>query len=191
MARLSMSLFAAVVTAVALAVPAQGAAAPRTPPQDFVIGRGNAGFMQDISIDARSDALGGNASGTVSFRAVISPDLEFLISGPVTCLAVDGTRAVIGFTDTSGILGDATVVIVDRGPFTELRRDLFTLDPFGPVDCSPRDLAASNLDSGDFVVRDAPSKEQCRNGGWRNYTDATGQPFKNQGECIAFALGAG
>jgi hypothetical protein len=191
MARLWMSLFGAVVTVVALAVPAQGAVAPRTPPQDFVVGGGNVGSTRDISIDARSDALGGNASGTVSFREVIFPGLEFLISGPVTCLAVDGTQAVIGFTDTSGILGAATVVIVDRGPFGPLRRDLFTLDPFGPVDCSPRDLAAGTLDSGDFVVRDAPSKEQCRNGGWRNYTDATGQPFKNQGQCIAFALGAG
>ena len=140
MARLSMSLFGAVVAVVALAVPAQGAVAPRTPPQDLVIGGGNAGFIQDISIDARSDALGGNASGTVSFRV---PLVGLAVSGPVTCLAVDGTQAVIGFTDTSGILGAATVVIVDRGPFSELRRDLFTLDPFGPVDCSPRDLAAA------------------------------------------------
>jgi hypothetical protein len=101
-----------------------------------------------------------------------------------------GRRAVIGFTDTIGPLGDATMVITDRGPFTPLRRDLFTLDPFGPTDCSPRDLAAGTFDSGDVVVRDAPSKDQCRNGGWRNYTDAAGQPFKNQGQCIAFALGA-
>jgi hypothetical protein len=189
MARRLMSLFGVVVAAVALGVPAQGAAAARTPPQDFVVGGGNVGSTQDISIDARSDALGGNASGTVSFRAVF-PGLELLISGPVTCLAVNGAQAVIGFTDTSGILGAATIVTTDRGPFTELRRDLWTLDPFGPTDCSPRDLAAGNLDSGDFVVRDAPSKDQCRNGGWRNYTDAAGQPFKNQGQCIAFALGA-
>jgi hypothetical protein len=190
MARRLMSLFGVVVAAVALGVPAQGAAAARTPPQDFVVGGGNVGMLQDISIDARSDALGGNVSGTVSFRVVIFPGLELLISGPVTCLAVNGAQAVIGFTDTSGILGAATIVITDRGPFTELRRDLWTLDPFGPTDCSPRDLAADNLSSGDFVVRDAPSKDQCRNGGWRNYTDATGQPFKNQGQCIAFALGA-
>ena len=111
----------------------------------------------------------------------------------MTCLAVDGTQAVIGFTDTTGPLGrDVTVVVVDRGPFgPPPQRDQFTFDPFGPADCAPRDLAPFALDSGDFVVRDAPSKEQCRNGGWRNYTDATGQPFKNQGECIAFALGAG
>jgi hypothetical protein len=189
MARRLMSLFGVVVAAVALGVPAQGAAAARTPPQDFVVGGGNVGMLQDISIDARSDALGGNVSGTVSFRVVIFPGLELLISGPVTCLAVNGAQAVIGFTDTSGILGAATIVITDRGPFTELRRDLWTLDPFGPTDCSPRDLAADNLSSGDFMVRDAPSTDQCRNGGWRNYTNAAGQPFKNQGQCIAFALG--
>jgi len=190
MARLWMSLFGVVVAAVALGVPAQGAAAARMPPQDFVVGGGNVGMLQGVSIDARSDALGDNASGTVSFRVVIFPGLELLISGPVTCLAVNGAQALIGFTDTSGILGAATIVITDRGPFTELRRDLFMLDPFGPTDCSPRDLAADNLSSGDFVVRDAPSKDQCRNGGWRNYTDAAGQPFKNEGQCIAFALGA-
>ena len=130
MARLSMSLFGAVVTVVALAVPAQGAVAPRTPPQDFVVGGGNAGFQRDIFIDARSDTLGGNASGTVSFR-VVFPGVEFLISGPVTCLAVDGTHAVIGFTDTTGAFGDLTVLVTDRGPFGPLQRDEFTLDPFG------------------------------------------------------------
>jgi hypothetical protein len=48
----------------------------------------------------------------------------------------------------------------------------------------------SQLSSGDFFVRDVPSKAQCQDGGWRNYTDVTGQPFKSQGGCIAFALGA-
>jgi hypothetical protein len=43
---------------------------------------------------------------------------------------------------------------------------------------------------GDFAVYDAPSKDQCKHGGWRNYTDAGGQPFSDQGDCIAFALGA-
>jgi len=46
------------------------------------------------------------------------------------------------------------------------------------------------VQSGDVVVRDAPSKAQCHDGGWRNYADAAGQPFKSQGDCIAFALGA-
>jgi hypothetical protein len=32
------------------------------------------------------------------------------------------------------------------------------------------------------------SADDCRNGGWRNLGDETGEPFKNQGDCIAWAL---
>ena len=53
----------------------------RPPPQDFVVGGGDAGIVQDISIDARSDALGGNASGTVSFR-LVSPLVTYLPVAP-------------------------------------------------------------------------------------------------------------
>lgn len=39
----------------------------------------------------------------------------------------------------------------------------------------------------DFQVTNAPtSKEQCKHGGFVNYTDAQGQAFKNQGQCVAF-----
>jgi hypothetical protein len=75
-----MSLFG--VVAVALGVPAQGAAAARTPPQDFAVGGGNVGMLQDISIDARSDALGGNMSGAVSFRVVIFPAWSYSLAAP-------------------------------------------------------------------------------------------------------------
>jgi hypothetical protein len=30
--------------------------------------------------------------------------------------------------------------------------------------------------------------QQCMNGGWRTLTDASGQHFQNQGQCIAFAI---
>ena len=59
----------------------------------------------------------------------------------------------------------------------------------GATDCSTLPGFTLALSFGDIVIRDAPSKDQCRNGGWRNYTDAAGQPFKSQGQCTAFALG--
>jgi hypothetical protein len=174
---------------VALGVPAQGAAPARVPPQDFVIGGGVSGFFHDISIDARSDPLGGNPSGSVSFRVVVAPTLENLVGGPVTCLGVDGERAVIGFVDQITGFGPITVVVVDNGSAGS------PPDEFGArtlaTDCSTDPaFDRSPLSSGDIVVRDVPSRDQCRNGGWRNYTNAAGQPFKSQGECIAFALGA-
>jgi hypothetical protein len=27
---------------------------------------------------------------------------------------------------------------------------------------------------------------QCKNGGWQHYTDASGTPFKNQGDCVSY-----
>jgi hypothetical protein len=38
-----------------------------------------------------------------------------------------------------------------------------------------------------FAPRTPPNKDACKNGGWRNYADAHGQPFRNQGACISFA----
>jgi uncharacterized membrane protein len=30
------------------------------------------------------------------------------------------------------------------------------------------------------------SKNQCMNGGWKNFADANGTPFTNQGQCVAY-----
>jgi hypothetical protein len=35
------------------------------------------------------------------------------------------------------------------------------------------------------------SKDQCKNGGWQNYTDANGTPFKNQGDCVSYVATGG
>jgi hypothetical protein len=40
----------------------------------------------------------------------------------------------------------------------------------------------------DFQLTNSPSsKDQCKDGGYLNLTDADGNPFKNQGQCVAFA----
>ena len=30
--------------------------------------------------------------------------------------------------------------------------------------------------------------QQCTNGGWQTLTDASGQPFRNQGQCISYFI---
>jgi hypothetical protein len=35
------------------------------------------------------------------------------------------------------------------------------------------------------------SKDQCKSGGWRNYADANGTPFKNQGDCVSYVATGG
>jgi hypothetical protein len=193
MARLSVSLLGVFVMAVALVAPAQGAVTAPVPPQDLVsLGSGEGGLLHDISINASSDPLGGSPSGEVSFVLEVTVEWRpggvalVRFAGPVTCLGVDGNRAVIGFRP---FLGPMKVVVVDNGstgsPADELGVAVL------PTDCSDESgVVVSPLSSGDIVVRDAPSRDQCQHGGWRNYADAAGQPFKSQGDCIAFALGA-
>ena len=185
MPRLSLVVVGVVVTVVALAVPVQGAVAAPVPPSDSVVGGGDAnGSFLRMSFDVHSDALGGNPSGVVSGTIVLGVPVQFTF--PVSCLAVHKNRAVIG-------AGPLWLVVIDRVGTGGSRPDGF-FATVGPTDCSsePPFEFGGTLTSGDIVVRDAPSKDQCRDGGWRNYTDtdAAGQPFRNQGECIAFALGA-
>jgi hypothetical protein len=54
------------------------------------------------------------------------------------------------------------------------------------------DLFNFNGTTYDFEVTNQPSdKNQCKNGGYVDYTDADGEPFKNQGQCIKAANRAG
>jgi hypothetical protein len=54
------------------------------------------------------------------------------------------------------------------------------------------DLFNFNGTTYDFEVTNQPTdKSQCKNGGWANFTDADGQPFRNQGQCINAANHAG
>ncbi len=163
-----------------------GAVAAPTPPQDFVVGSGDTfGPFLDISIDAHSDASGGNPSGTVSFVVVIGI-IQTPVFGAVTCLAVDGNRAIIGLAGPRPL----TVLVADNSPAGSLP-DAFAV-VLEATDCSTDPSGpgfGAFLSSGDIVVRDAPTRTQCLDGGWHNYTDATGHPFRNQGECVAFALG--
>ena len=44
----------------------------------------------------------------------------------------------------------------------------------------------------DFELTNQPTdKDQCKNGGYQDFTDANGQPFKNQGQCVSYSNGRG
>lgn len=114
---------------------------------------------QNIVLNAHSDSSGGNVSGTVAFDAVITdannptrpPTLLFSLGGPVTCLAVHGNSAIIGFNDTAGF-GPMSVRVVDNGS-TGSPPDQFFADPIA-TDCTSvaSTLHGGNLTSGNMVV---------------------------------------
>jgi hypothetical protein len=167
-------------------------ASAQLPTKDSVSGTGSAvgtRHFTDIVVDAHSDPGGANPSGTVSFQVAIDGFDGFVpLTGPVTCLAVDGSRALLGFTDIGPImLGPSTVEIVDNES-TGLPDTFFTRIGFTDCLTDPPLFFGGPLYEGDFVVREAvTTRGQCMKGGWRAYTDEQGQLFfKNQGDCIQF-----
>jgi hypothetical protein len=174
------------------ALAAPGGATAQLVTQDSAIGSGTAGEEWSFDFHATSGPSGENPSGEVRF--VFQGTIQ--VEGTVSCLGVTGNQAVIGVDVTfssAGPFPGAFVNVTDGGgPAGE---DTFDARPeWGgvPSDCSvpPPFLAERTVDSGDIIVHDAPpfstSKEQCRNGGWRTFG-----VFKNQGDCISFALTGG
>jgi hypothetical protein len=186
---------------VALALPSASNAAPPPPPPpqlDTATATGSvAGSTPffNIHVDAHSGPSGENPGGFASFGSTVqiqvmghTGNVDFVVSGPVTCLNVTGNAAVIKINATFAIDGGGgffaepvEIDLVDNGGSGS---DLFSAQgTSAPADCSGVS-GGSPLD-GRAVVFDAkplPStREQCKNGGWHNYPQ-----FKNQGQCIAF-----
>jgi hypothetical protein len=159
--------------------------------------------LQVFVLDAHSDPSGGNPSGTSEWH--VGGGLGPTWSATVTCLSVSGSTAVIGFSGTMFFLGDlrptaGLIRVVDGGGPSSALDSFETAETQGPpngapipgpTDCSsypssftPSDSGVNH--SGDITVIDAPplpiTKDQCKNGGWRQYG------FKNQGACIALVI---
>ena len=131
-----------------------------------------------VVFDAHSGPSGEDPSGTVSFT-----DLGLV--GQVNCLAVGGNRATIGVLFDEYLFGGLLSVEDNDGAGA----DIFALEAgeFLP-DCSTFPTGfLTPIVGGDIVVTDVSplptSKDQCKNGGWRNYPG-----FKNQGQCLVFVL---
>ncbi len=177
-------------------VTATGTSGLLTPP---VVTRFGPLSFFNINISAQSGTSGQKPNGTATLTTGIPSIGGLTSSGPVSCLNITGpdggvgtvaapTMAVLQFHDsTSGNL--FTVALIDNGGNG---LDTMTVSEGGtpsPAGCS---LLVSGtppetgiLTNGRAVVLDTPtlptSKEQCKNGGWRNFPQ-----FKNQGQCVAF-----
>ncbi|MET0902322.1 MAG: hypothetical protein ABWZ52_03700 [Acidimicrobiales bacterium] len=189
MSRLIRAVIAVLAMGTVFAGPANAA-----PDEDFVAGTGtiaipdpinpSRSLLIDVSIDARSGASGENPTGTVVAKV---RDFDLVpYSGPVTCLAVNGNTAFVGIADPA--TGPVIFEVVDNSATA-------TVDTIGVIDadipgCAPGFSPVPDpLVAGDFVVHDSlalTSKDQCKLGGWRDFTDDEGQEFASQGECIAF-----
>jgi hypothetical protein len=139
--------------------------------EDFVT---STGFE---TIDAHSGPSGENPVGTIEAIG---------FTGTISCLNVNGNRASLGVNFP---FGQFLLLVEDNGPGTNDRRGFG--DPVLPDNnvCPDPDTLSDRLSppgvEQDYIVHDAPAlpsvKDQCKNGGWRNFPD-----FKSQGQCVAF-----
>jgi hypothetical protein len=199
--------------------PGVSAAQPPSPTQDSIVTLSSVSenFVQllDLSflIDARSGPSGESPSGSVRYFAGTPTFNDHVDAGSVTCLAVDGNRAVIGGYGLRIIGGNSFgpsnpppppqnagffLIVVDNGPPIEPNASVgpdlagypVQAGSTPPSDCSNVSPDSLSLVFGDIVVHDAQpvpvSKDQCKNGGWRNYG-----VFKNQGDCVSFVATGG
>ena len=168
--------------------------------RDFVTGAWGSEDLEPqfvIFFDASSGPSGRNPTGTVTFVLDFGGIPDVSPAGyTVTCLKVSGNRAAVGGVlayHQGGPPPPPSVVFyvedgVDGAPDRTLINGLESSSP--PTTC-PDPLPAGHwalLPSRgrDLIVHDAvepvpSSKDQCRNGGWRNYPQ-----FKNVGQCVAF-----
>jgi hypothetical protein len=178
-----------VTAAIGMACACAGASQAQVPTQDSVTGTAATGFGRDFvefTFDAHSGPSGENPTGTVDFNG---PLVDF---GPleISCLSVSGNRAsMIVLAPQPNLFPPGLVVSVeDNGPSQD-RVDWGPLAAL-PSDCPVPSGVFGAVASGDITVTDAPalptSKDQCKNGGWRNFPG-----FNNQGDCVSFVATGG
>jgi hypothetical protein len=163
------------------------AASAQAPTQDSVTGSFITGFSRSdliLTFDVHSGPSGENPAGTVEIRTFVGGGLGTFA---VSCLGVSGNRAtvVVPFPQAVPPIPAAIVLHVeDNG--TSGDRVNWSFVPTVPTTCPPPSTVPENLEpSGDVKLVDAQpfptAKDQCKNGGWRNF----GSAFKNQGDCVS------
>ena len=150
-----------------------------------------------IRLDAHSGPLGENPFGSALYSL-----RQSYSGGPVTCLTVDGNRAVVGGQD-DWLWGAYLILVEDNAGTGAPDRFAYNFisTPSGlpeppaacpnPDDFVPNDGPVQTVVNGDLVVHDAgtpmpTSKGHCKNGGWHNFPG-----FKNQGNCVSFVNHSG
>jgi hypothetical protein len=145
---------------------------------------------QIVALDADLTSLGA-AEIDLDFCLEFAP-LDFPAAGSFTLTTVDGTLegTLSGFAQASS-----------PGPESPFRFDLSVLTGTGSLQGTtgtltldgffgPSAQTAHGTVSG-TLQRPSPTpstKDDCRNGGWRNVSGDQGQPFPDQGQCIRFVV---
>jgi hypothetical protein len=190
---LKRSVIAVLVVLVGMLAPS---AVAQTPTQDSVTGTARDCLQPlvdnecvpsrpiSVELDAHSGPSGENPSGTAEMSAVFGSNAFIDVQGPVSCLAVSGKTAIIGYTSAPDERTLMRVVDGGSSPGQDSFEVVLQFAPSGTVepapDCSvfpppaqPGSFSPAGVNLlGDLVVTDAQqptTSAQCRQAGWVKY----------------------
>ncbi len=171
---------ASIAVAGVMASPAAGQATQDSVTGAFTTGNTRGDFA--FTFDVHSGPSGENPTGSVGVVYLGAGELGTFA---VSCLGVSGDRATVVVPFSLGPPAPAGIVIQieDHGAVGDGVG--WSVVSALPTTCPPPDGVPANEEgTGDVTVIDAsplPSKDACKNGGWRSYG-----VFKNQGDCVSF-----
>jgi hypothetical protein len=187
MRRLKLAALAC-IAAGSLGLPA--AAAAQMPTEDSVVGSLSELGLRDPSytIDVRSGPSGENVTGTVAYLVMLPLNPVTITTEPV-CLRVSGNQATIVAIAVGPSIAVAIKVTVVDSPPGQPDQSESSITVESPVPTCDTPLTVAPV-SGSITVTDAQplptTKQQCKNGGWRQYG-----VFRNQGDCVSFVATGG
>ena len=161
----------------------------------------NANWIWAPDVIACVSGSPGNAPvETVGFTKVFN--ITGTPEGGTLLLAADNSATVtINGTTIQGTTGDSSgatpynfqnVATVDITSYLVTGTNTITINgtnaPYtcGTATCNPAGILASLT-----VTSSLSSTAWCKNGGWQSWTDANGNPFKHQGDCVSYVVSHG
>jgi hypothetical protein len=183
-------LLSVLVLGMALSLPV--AAPAQAPTEDSIVGYAIRPRDFQAFFDVRSGPAGEKPIGSGSVgRDWVAPGADF---AAITCLAVTGNTATfVAALDPNGFEASTFLKFtgVDAGPtFPDSYAFRLVSTADNPFTCSHLAPENATVFRGFTVVDAHPplptSKDQCKNGGWKNFSG-----FKNQGQCISFVATKG
>jgi hypothetical protein len=140
-----------------------------------VLGSGTYRIDAFVSIAGSDVAFSGTATLTRSDGATLSGTM----TGTAALVSIDQPDPFqYSLVLTTGTGGLVSAQVQAQGAYTNTQLA-------GPGSTSD----SSFTFTGTVVATATPSsKDACKNGGWHGFTDQNGQPFRNQGQCVSWAV---